>query len=60
MDVSPKGFTHSTLKKNYHNLSRIYHPDKNPELSAAEKFREIKLAYDILSSSEKRQSYDLY
>jgi DnaJ-class molecular chaperone len=31
-----------------------YHPDKNRSASAAEKFKEISHAYDILSDPEKR------
>ena len=31
-----------------------YHPDKNPDEDASEKFKEISHAYDVLSDSEKR------
>jgi DnaJ-class molecular chaperone len=43
MGVSPRGFTQSQLKKAYYSLSKKYHPDKNPEPEAAEKFRQVKL-----------------
>jgi DnaJ homolog subfamily A member 1 len=33
-----------------------YHPDKNP--NAGEKFKEISMAYEILSNPEKRKIYD--
>ena len=43
MGVSPRGFTQGQLKKSYYTLSKMYHPDKNPELEAADKFRHVKL-----------------
>jgi hypothetical protein len=42
MDVSPRGFTQSELKKAYYRLSKEYHPDKNPSPDAAEIFQEVK------------------
>ena len=43
MGVSPRGFTPSELKKSYYSLSKMYHPDKNPEPEAADKFVQVKL-----------------
>jgi len=48
------------IKKAYRELVKIYHPDKNPDPSAEEKFKKISNAYEILSDDEKRQIYDRY
>lgn len=47
------------IKSAYHKLARKYHPDVNKDNpSAAEKFKEISSAYDILGDEEKRKKYD--
>ncbi|KAA8517432.1 hypothetical protein F0562_017725 [Nyssa sinensis] len=48
------------IQKAFHKLSLQYHPDKNKNMGAQEKFAEINNAYDILSDEEKRKNYDLY
>ncbi|CAA2972294.1 dnaJ protein ERDJ3A isoform X2 [Olea europaea var. sylvestris] len=48
------------IQKAFHKLSLKYHPDKNKNKGAHEKFAEINNAYDILSDEQKRKNYDLY
>ncbi|KNE62738.1 hypothetical protein AMAG_07924 [Allomyces macrogynus ATCC 38327] len=59
LGASPEA-TDSQLKKCYHKLALSLHPDKNPSPEAAEKFKEVTRAYEILSDSQKRQIYDQY
>lgn len=55
----PQTATDEEIKKSYRKLAVKYHPDKNPEADATQKFQDISLAYEILSDPEKRRKYDL-
>jgi DnaJ-class molecular chaperone len=46
------------IRKAYRSLSLKYHPDRNREPDAGDKFREINAANEVLSDSEKRKQYD--
>ncbi len=50
--------TTQDIRKQYKNLAKEWHPDKNDSPDAQEKFVQINAAYEILSDPEKRQRYD--
>ncbi|XP_030537262.1 dnaJ protein ERDJ3A [Rhodamnia argentea] len=55
-----KNASQREIQKAFHKLSLQYHPDKNKNKGAQEKFSDINNAYEILSDEEKRKNYDLY
>ncbi|XP_028764492.1 dnaJ protein ERDJ3A-like [Neltuma alba] len=55
-----KNASQREIQKAFHKLSLQYHPDKNKNKGAQEKFSQINNAYEILSDEEKRKNYDMY
>jgi molecular chaperone DnaJ len=56
----PRNASDEEIKRAFRKLAFQYHPDRNKELSAEEKFKEINEAYQVLSDPEKRRRYDRY
>jgi molecular chaperone DnaJ len=52
--------TTEEIKKAFRRLAKQYHPDRNPNNpQAAERFKEINEAHDVLSDPDKRKKYDM-
>jgi len=56
-----RGATEVEIKAAYRRLALRWHPDRNPGDGAAEdKFKELSIAYAVLSDEEKRVHYDRF
>ncbi|MBR4619018.1 MAG: molecular chaperone DnaJ [Bacilli bacterium] len=56
-----KGATEEEIKSAFRRLAKKYHPDLNKDdPKAAEKFKEVQEAYEVLSDENKRKMYDQY
>ena len=54
-----RGASQEDIRKAYRKLARKFHPDINPGNKDAEnKFKELSVAYDVLSDEKKRKLYD--
>ncbi len=54
----PRDAAPEDIKKAYRRLARELHPDVNPSPDAAERFKLVTHAYDVLSDPEQRRAYD--
>jgi len=52
--------TDEEIKKAFRKLAFQYHPDHNHGDGAADRFKEINEAYEVLSDSDKRAAYDRF
>lgn len=55
----PKDAAQEDIKRAYRRLARELHPDVNASPDAAERFKLVTHAYDVLSDPQQRQDYDL-
>ena len=55
-----KNASEDEIKSAYRRLAKKYHPDLNKTEEAANKFKEINEAYEVLGDSNKRANYDQF
>jgi len=56
----PRSATPEDIKKAFRKLALQYHPDRNRNEDAGERFKEINEAYQVLSDSQRRAAYDRF
>jgi molecular chaperone DnaJ len=56
----PRTARETEIKRAFRRLARELHPDVSAEPDAAERFREVVEAYEVLSKPETRELYDRY
>ena len=52
--------TQEEIKPKFRKLAVEYHPDRNKDASAQDKFKEINAAYQVLGDPQKRAQYDRF
>lgn len=55
-----KSASEAEIKAAYRKKALEWHPDRNKDPKASEKFKEVNEAYEVLSNPQKRQSYDQF
>lgn len=56
----PRTATKEEIQKAYRALARTYHPDRNKEAGAEDKFKQVAEAYEVLGDEDNRKKYDQY
>lgn len=55
-----KSASSAEIKSAYRKLALKWHPDKNKEANATDKFKEINEAYEVLGNPDKKAKYDQF
>jgi molecular chaperone DnaJ len=55
-----RGASADEIKRAYRQKARELHPDTNPDPRAAERFKEVARAYEVLSDDDQRARYDRF
>jgi len=50
--------TLADVKKAFRQKASYWHPDKNADAQAPERFRAVQQAYEVLADAKKREAYD--
>ena len=56
----PRNASEEVVRKSFRKLAMEYHPDRNKDDGASQKFQEINEAYQVLSDPQKRAQYDRF
>src|SRR5207247_3164225 len=56
----PRSATDEQIRSAYRKLARQFHPDVNSASDAAERFKAVTEAYEVLTDPQRRQRYDMF
>jgi molecular chaperone DnaJ len=56
----PRNASLEEIKKAFRKLAFQYHPDRNHDSGASDRFKEVNEAYEVLSDADKRANYDRF